>query len=215
MTANNNESVLPRVSMSDDYLLGLYHLAKFHDMDTYHDLFHKDVSTSTQCHDISSEEEIHPSLNFSYEKTLRDVNYELKKENEELKRKGMFSQNQKFLLNVKLSNFKVSQNLDGKLKDQEIIVYPANQKIKKDIDYKIQYKSNEDGLIYIEGFYKNKKNAKSIEVSVDNEEYSIVDFYGGRYFFFDGEMNISIKYTQNYDHLSWQKAGILRVKKVT
>lgn len=56
MTANNNESVLPKVSMSDDYLLGLYHLAKFHDVDTYNDLFNKDVSTSTQYHDMSLEE---------------------------------------------------------------------------------------------------------------------------------------------------------------
>src|SRR5699024_12494420 len=49
----NNESVLPNVSISDDYLLGLYHLAKFHDVDTYNDLFNKDVSMSTQYHDLS------------------------------------------------------------------------------------------------------------------------------------------------------------------
>ena len=56
MTANNNESVLPHVSISDNYLLGLYQLAKFHDVDTYGDLFNKDVSTSTQYHDLSLEE---------------------------------------------------------------------------------------------------------------------------------------------------------------
>src|SRR5699024_6004035 len=56
MTTNNNESVLTNVSISDDYLLGLYHLAKFHDVDTYSDLFNKDVSTSTQYHDLSLEE---------------------------------------------------------------------------------------------------------------------------------------------------------------
>lgn len=56
MTKNNNESVLPNVSISDNYLLGLYHLAKFHDVDTYSDLFNKDVSTSTQYHDLSLEE---------------------------------------------------------------------------------------------------------------------------------------------------------------
>ncbi len=56
MSANNNESVLPNISISDDYLLGLYHLAKFHDVDTYNDLFNKDVSTSTQYHDLSLEE---------------------------------------------------------------------------------------------------------------------------------------------------------------
>lgn len=56
LSANNNESVLPNVSISDDYLLGVYHLAKFHDVDTYNDLFNKDVSTSTQYHDLSLEE---------------------------------------------------------------------------------------------------------------------------------------------------------------
>ncbi len=56
MTTNNNESVLPHVSISDNYLLGLYQLAKFHDVDTYGDLFNKDVSTSTQYHDLSLEE---------------------------------------------------------------------------------------------------------------------------------------------------------------
>lgn len=56
MTTNNNESVLPHVSISDNYLLGLYQLAKFHDVDTYGDLFNKDVSTSEQYHDMSLEE---------------------------------------------------------------------------------------------------------------------------------------------------------------
>lgn len=56
MTSNSNESVLPNISISDNYLLGLYQLAKFHDVDTYNDLFNKDVSTSTQYHDLSLEE---------------------------------------------------------------------------------------------------------------------------------------------------------------
>lgn len=42
--------------MSDNYLLGLYQMAKHYDVDTYHDLFNKDVSTSTQYHDLSLEE---------------------------------------------------------------------------------------------------------------------------------------------------------------
>ncbi|SFK80981.1 glycosyltransferase [Salinicoccus halodurans] len=56
MSSNSNESVLPYVSMSDNYLLGLYQMAKHYDVDTYHDLFNKDVSTSTQYHDLSLEE---------------------------------------------------------------------------------------------------------------------------------------------------------------
>src|SRR5699024_2621326 len=42
--------------MSDNYLLGLYQMAKHYDVDTYNDLFNKDVSTSTQYHDLSLEE---------------------------------------------------------------------------------------------------------------------------------------------------------------
>src|SRR5699024_11280986 len=55
-TSNSYSSVLPHVIISDNYLLGLYQLAKFHDVDTYGDLFNKDVSTSTQYHDLSLEE---------------------------------------------------------------------------------------------------------------------------------------------------------------
>lgn len=56
LASNSNESVLPYVSMSDNYLLGLYHLAKHYDVDTYNDLFNKDVSTSEQYHSLSLEE---------------------------------------------------------------------------------------------------------------------------------------------------------------
>lgn len=52
----SNEVVLPSVSITNNYLLGIYHLAKFHDVDTYSDLFTKDVSENTQYHDLSIEE---------------------------------------------------------------------------------------------------------------------------------------------------------------
>lgn len=163
-------------------------------------------------------EQLKPSLNFynfTNGQTLRDINLELKQENFDLKSNSISSQNQKFLINVKLSDFRVSQNLDGKLKKDELIVFPSKQRIKKNTEYTIEYKNNEEGLIFIEGFYKNEKNAKRITVIVNNEEYNIFDFYGGRYFYFDGKIEIIFKYSQDYDHLSWQKAGTLRVKKMT
>lgn len=52
----NNEAILPSVSITNNYLLGIYHLSKFHDVDTYSDLFTKDVSENTQYHDLSIEE---------------------------------------------------------------------------------------------------------------------------------------------------------------
>lgn len=162
-------------------------------------------------------EQLKPSLNFynfTNGKNLRDINLELKKENYDLKSNSISSKNQKFLMNVKLSDFRVSQNLDGKLKNDEIIVFPAKQKINKNTKYIIEYQNSEEGLIFIEGYYKNEKNAKRITVIVNNEEYNIFDFYGGRYFYFDGKIEIIFKYSQDYNHLSWQKAGTLRVKKM-
>ena len=156
-----------------------------------------------------------PSLNFynfTNGNTLREVNLDLKQENLELKRNSISSNNQKFLVNVKLSNFSVSQNLDGKLKKDEIVIYPAKQKVKKGILYKLEYKSDQEGLVYIEGFYKNENNAKRIIVTVNGENFNIFDFYGGRYFYLDGKLNVEIKYTQDYDSLSWQKASTLKVK---
>ena len=156
-----------------------------------------------------------PSLNFynfTSGNTLREVNLDLKQENIELKGNSISSKNQKFLVNVKLSNFSVSQNLDGKLKNDEILIYPAKQKVKKGTSYKLEYKSDLEGLVYIEGFYKNRNNARRIIVKVNGENYNIFDFYGGRYFYLDGKMDIEIKYTQDYDSLSWQKASTLRVK---
>lgn len=156
-----------------------------------------------------------PSLNFynfTNGNTLREINLDLKQENTELKGNSISSKNQKFLVNVKLSNFTVSQNLDGKLKKDEILIYPAKQKIKKGILYSLDYRSDTDGLVYIEGFYKNENNSKRIIVKVNGENFNIFDFYGGRYFYLDGKINISIKYTQDYDSLSWQKASTLKVK---
>ena len=78
----------------------------------------------------------------------------------------------------------------------------------------INYKNPDDGLILIQGFYKNEKNAKRIQVRINNERYNIYDLYNGRYFYTDEELKITIKYTHSYDHLSWQKAGTLKIKKV-
>lgn len=161
--------------------------------------------------------ELKPSLNFynfTNGKNLREVNLQLKNENLDLKSNSISAQNQKFLMNTKLSNFSVSQNLDGKLKKEEILIYPAKQKIKKGTEYILEYKNIEDGLIFIESFYKNEKNARRIQVIVNNEKYNIYDFYQGRYFYTDENLKIIIKYTQDYDHLSWQKAGTIKVKKI-
>lgn len=156
-----------------------------------------------------------PSLNFynfTNGNTLREVNLDLKHENTELKSNSISSKNQKFLVNVKLSNFAVSQNLDGKVKKDEILIYPAKQKVKKGTLYTLEYKSDIEGLVYIEGFYKNENNSKRIIVTVNDEKFNIFDFYGGRYFYLNSKMELSIKYTQDYDSLSWQKASTLKIK---
>lgn len=161
--------------------------------------------------------EFKPSLNFynfTNGKNLREVNLTLKEENLELKSNSMTSQNQKFLTSVKLTNFTLSQNLDGKLKNEELLVYPAKKNIKKNIEYKIDYKNIEDGLILVKSFYKNEKNAKRIVVTVNEEIYNINDFYDGIYFYTDEDLNITYRYTQDYNNLSWQKAGTLLVKKI-
>ena len=98
--------------------------------------------------------------------------------------------------------------------NEELLVYPAKKNIKKNIEYKIDYKNIEDGLILVKSFYKNENNAKRIVVTVNDEIYNINDFYDGIYFYTDEDLNITYRYTQDYNSLSWQKAGTLLVKKI-
>ncbi|AKG73421.1 hypothetical protein [Salinicoccus halodurans] len=156
-----------------------------------------------------------PSLyyfNFTKGKTLREINQELTEEITDIKNNGISTENQKFLLDVKRSNFRTSQNLDGKIKNNELITFPSNQKIKKGNEYIIDFINHTEGLVYIEGFYKNEKNANRIIVTVNGEIFNIFDFYKGRYFYHNGKTRVTVKYMNDYNNLSWQKAGTLLIK---
>ncbi|TVT28877.1 glycosyltransferase [Salinicoccus cyprini] len=80
--SKENETILPNVKMSSNYLLGLYHMAKHHDLDTYDNLFEKDVSAADKYHDLSISEYYnlfnkkgHPNLVNELEQLSEHVNH--------------------------------------------------------------------------------------------------------------------------------------------
>lgn len=161
-------------------------------------------------------ESLLPSINyydFLNGETLKEINISLNDEIESLKSKQMTAQNEQFLLNTKSSYFNVSDNLNGKLKKNEITIYPASQSIKANEKYTISYENPGDGLIYIKSFYKNQKNGQTIEVTVNNKVFSIDEFSSGLLFNVKSKLKITLKYKNARNSLPWQKAGTLLIRK--
>lgn len=160
---------------------------------------------------------LHPSLNyydFASDGTLTEINRKLKKQVEQLKENKITAKNQKFLLDTKASDFRVSDNLDGRLKDDGILVHPGSQKIKKNDDFVIIYKNPGEGLIYIESFCKDKEQSQYIKLDINGELYNLDEFLDGALINIESVINLAIKYEKDFNSLKWQKAGTILVRKM-
>lgn len=160
-------------------------------------------------------QELLPSINyynFMEQKTVKEINNNLVDKIQDLKNNQIDSKNERFLMKTKTSYFSVSDNLDGEVKDDEIIVYPASQKISNTERFSISYENPGDGMILVKSFYKNKKNGQSIKVTINNHDFTIDELFDGILFNVESKLNVSIKYEKSRNSLPWQKAGTLLIR---
>lgn len=161
---------------------------------------------------------MHPAIDFydfSEGVTLLQKYKKMKKQNqkmsEELKKIVV---NQEFLREAEEQGISVSENLDGKILDKGITVHPASQLINKDDIYEMTYVKNGPGMILVETYFNNPKNAHRIKVELNNELFNIDEFLEGKFIKVGSEINIKMYYERNYDAASWQKAGKITVKEI-
>lgn len=161
---------------------------------------------------------MHPAIDFydfAEGVTLLQKYTKMKKQNqkmsEELKKVVV---NQEFLREAETQGISVSENLNGKILDKGITVHPVSQLISKDDIYEITYVKNGPGMILVETYFNNPKNAHRIKVELNNELFNIDEFLEGKFIQAGSEINIKMYYERNYDAASWQKAGKITVKEI-
>lgn len=161
---------------------------------------------------------LHPAIDFydfASGETLMQKYARLKKQNlkmsEELKKVVV---NQEFLSEAEDNGIYVSENLDGKVLDKGITVQPASQTISKEDIFEVNYVKKGYGMILIESYFNNPKNAHRIKVELNNEIFNIDEFFEGKFIKVNSDINIKMHYERNYDAASWQKAGRITVKEI-
>ena len=161
---------------------------------------------------------LHPAIDFydfAEGATLIQKYTKLKKQNkkmaEELKKVVV---NQEFLDEAEEHGIRLSNNLDGKVLDKGITVQPASQTISKEDIFEVTYVKKGHGMVLIESYFNNPKNAHRIKVEMNNEIFNIDEFLEGKFIKAESDINIKMHYERNYDAASWQKAGRITVKEI-
>lgn len=161
---------------------------------------------------------LHPAIDFydfSSGETLMQKYTRLKKQNlkmsEELKKVVV---NQEFLSEAEEKGISVSDNLDGKILENGVTFYPASQTISKEDVYEVTYKKERPGMVLVESYFNNPKNAHRIKVELNNEIFNIDEFLNGKFIKMSSELIIKMYYERNYDATSWQKAGKITIKEI-
>lgn len=161
---------------------------------------------------------IHPSIDFydfAEGLTLLQKYNQVKKKAEKLDKEiKKYRVNEKFLSDARTRDIVVSDNVDGTILKDGITFYPVSQKISKEDVYEVLYKKKGQGMVLIESYFDNPKNAHRIKVELNNELFNIDEFLEGKFIQADAEINIKMYYERNYDAASWQKAGKITVKEI-
>jgi len=95
-----------------------------------------------------------------------------------------------------------------------VTVYPASHLISKDDIYEMTYVKNGPGMILVETYFNNPKNAHRIKVELNNDLFNIDEFLEGKFIQAGSEINKKMYYERDYDAASWQKAGKITVKEI-
>ncbi|WP_052256869.1 hypothetical protein [Salinicoccus sp. YB14-2] len=145
---------------------------------------------------------------------LQKVN-QLKAKNDKLQ-KEMKSSNKKvkFIHEARKQGIEVSHNLTGQLNDDGITVQPVSSNISKEDLFEVNYTKSGQGLILVETFFDNPKNAHRIKIVVNGEESNIDEFLEGKFVNVDSKLDLKMYYERDYNTASWQKAGKIKIKEV-
>ena len=161
---------------------------------------------------------LHPAIDFydfASGETLMQKYARLKKQNlkmsEELKKVVV---NQEFLSEAEEKGISVSDNLDGKILEKGITFYPASQTITKEDVYKVTYKKEKPGMVLVESYFNNPKNAHRIKVNLNDEQFDIDAFLNGKFINTNSDVHVKMHYERDYDAASWQKAGKITIKEI-
>lgn len=161
---------------------------------------------------------LHPAIDFydfSDGSTLMQKYTKLKKQNKKMSAElKEVKFNQEFLSDAAVNGIIVSDNLDGKLIDKGLTFHPVSSKINKDEIYEVTYTKNESGMILVESYFDNPKNAHRIKIELNDEQFNIDEFLEGKFIQVDKEINIKMYYERDYNAASWQKAGKITIKEI-
>lgn len=161
---------------------------------------------------------LNPSIDFydfaTGETLLRKYNKVVKKNKQLTKEMEKFKVNEEFLRTSSEAGIEVSDNLDGQVREDGVTFYPAKQSISKEDVFEVAYTKKGQGMVLVESYFDNPKNAHRIKVNLNGEESNIDEFLNGKFINVESEIHIVMRYERDYDASSWQKAGKLTIREI-
>lgn len=161
---------------------------------------------------------LHPTIDF-YDfaggMTLLQKYKQLIAKNKQLKEEAKKSiKNLEFIQEAKDQGIQLSNNLDGNLESDGITVYPASINISREDEFEIEYTKKGHGLVLLETFFDNPKNAHRIKIEMNEEVYDVDEFLNGKFLNVDSILSLKMHYERDYNAASWQRAGKIRIKEI-
>ena len=86
--------------------------------------------------------------------------------------------------------------------------------ISKDEVFTITYRKSQPGMMIVETFFDNPRNAHSIQMSVNDEAGDVSTFLGGKFINVKDKIEVTMQYERDYHAASWQKAGKIRIAEI-
>ena len=161
---------------------------------------------------------LHPSIDFhdfsTGETLLRKFNQVKKKYDRLSKEMKNQKQNHEFLSSAEAKGIEVSENLDGKVMDDGITFYPATELISKDEVFEVTYKKQGNGMILVESYFNNPKNAHRIKVEINGELNDIDEYLEGKFLNVKSDIRLKMRYERDYQTASWQRAGKMTIREI-
>lgn len=122
--------------------------------------------------------------------------------------------NFEFIQEANKEGIKLSNNLDGQLQENVITVYPASVQISKEDVFEIEYTKKGHGLILLETFFDNPRNAHRIKIEMNEEVFNVDEFLDGKFINVESTLRLKMYYERDYSTASWQKAGRIMIKEI-
>lgn len=122
--------------------------------------------------------------------------------------------NDQFVKEAEENGITVSENLNGNILKDGIIVYPISQEISKNEIFGVKFNDKNSGMLLVESFFNNPRNANKIKVNVNGITYNIDEFIDGKFLNDENNFTLNFYYEKDYNAKSWQKAGRISIRKI-